>query len=136
MFCKYCGKQLDDDSVFCPQCGNKVLEQAAPTAPAAPPAATASTQRKLVIKRKKQIYGLAVTLGIWIDGEEKARIKSGGEETVMISSESHALQIRQSNLGGKFESKTFVVKAGTGDVYGYITPPLFSDKWTITFEYM
>lgn len=25
MYCRYCGKQVEDDSEFCPQCGKKLL---------------------------------------------------------------------------------------------------------------
>ena len=155
MFCKYCGSQLDDDSIFCNKCGKKIAEQkttittvstqpvittsAKPQPTTTQPKTTQSssaTQRKLVIQRKKHLYGCGVSLGILIDGVEKARISNGGEATILISSESHALNIKQDNFGGKFKSKTFVINAGDGDVYGYITPPLFADKWTISFEYM
>lgn len=30
MFCKYCGKQLDDNAKFCPECGAKIIEENAP----------------------------------------------------------------------------------------------------------
>ncbi len=133
MFCKYCGNQLDEDSAFCAKCGNKV---GAPATPEQPKEQPANTQRKLVIQRKKQFYGCGVKLDILIDGVKSAQISNGGEVTVPISAESHTLNINQNNLGGKFKSKTFVINAGTGDVYGYITPPLFADKWTISFEYM
>ena len=37
MYCKYCGKQIDDDSVYCRYCGKKVVEnkETAETKPAA-----------------------------------------------------------------------------------------------------
>lgn len=131
MFCKYCGQQIDDDAAFCSKCGKAVAAEAAPAA-----APKKNAQRKLHLQRKKQFYGCGVTLSILIDGKEAAKLSNGGEATVNISTESHSLNIHQNNLGGKFKSKTFVINAGEGDVHGYITPPLFGDKWTITFEYM
>ncbi len=133
MFCKYCGNQLDADAAFCSKCGKQVSDQPASDHSNIQPA---KTQRKLFLQRKKQFYGCGVTLSILIDGVEQARLSNGGEATVNISSESHSLNIHQNNLGGKFKSQTFVINAGSGDVHGYITPPLFADKWTITFEYM
>ena len=133
MFCKYCGNQIDDDAVFCPKCGKNLAGQQTPAPPADKPK---TAERKLVLQRKKQFYGCGVTLSILIDGVEKAKLSSGDEATVLISTESHTLNIQQNNLGGKFKSKTFVINAGSGVVYGYITPPLFADKWTISFEYM
>lgn len=29
MYCKYCGKQIEDDAIFCPFCGSKLSEKAA-----------------------------------------------------------------------------------------------------------
>ena len=138
MFCRYCGSQMEDDSVFCGKCGKKVgaQEVSSQPEPSQPAADLPVTQRKLVVQRKKHVYGCAVSLGILIDDVEVARVDNGGEATVMISSESHALHIKQDNFGGKFKSKAFVIKAGTGPVYGYIKPPMFSDKWTITLEYV
>ncbi len=132
MFCKYCGNQLDADAAFCSKCGKQVAEKEAATTAAKPK----KTQRKLILQRKKQFYGCGVTLAIQIDGKEAAKLSNGGEATVLISNDSHSLSIHQNNIGGKFKSKTFVINAGEGDVYGYITPPLFGDKWTISFEYM
>jgi len=29
MFCKNCGAQINNDAVFCPECGMKLIEEAA-----------------------------------------------------------------------------------------------------------
>ena len=38
MFCTNCGKQIPDDSMFCPECGAKVIVPQAPQTPEMPPA--------------------------------------------------------------------------------------------------
>ena len=133
MFCKFCGNQIDDDAVFCSKCGKNLGGPAAPEQPKAP---SAPTQRKLVVQRKKQFYGCGVRLGILLDGVEVARIQGGQDITLTISSEAHTMNIKQDNVGGKFQSKTYVVPAGAGDVYAYVAPTLFNDKWAITLQCM
>lgn len=133
MFCKYCGNQMDDDSVFCNKCGKKVAAQ--PAAVPAKPKETANTTRKLYIQRKKGFYGCAIDLAVWIDDVEQVRLPTGGETTLTLSSEPHTLFIMQNNFPGKYKSKTYVINGGTEDVYGYIEPTYFHEKWKITFEY-
>ena len=36
MFCEKCGTRVDDGQPFCPNCGNRLAEPAAPTAPVNP----------------------------------------------------------------------------------------------------
>ena len=132
MFCKYCGNQMDEDAVFCSKCGKNVGNQ-----PALSQTTTQFvTQRKLVVQRKKQIYGCAVQLAIMIDEVERGRIGNGGKITLPISSEAHALSIKQDNFGGKYQSKTYVIPQGAGDVYAYLEPTIFNGKWVITMECM
>lgn len=33
MYCKFCGNQIDDNSLFCNKCGNKLSDEVTPTAP-------------------------------------------------------------------------------------------------------
>ena len=140
MFCKYCGNQMDDDSVFCAKCGKKVGGQPATQSvvavekPASSESKTTGT-RKLFLQRKKGFYGCAVALSIWIDDAEQASLPTGGEATLPLSGEAHTLYIVQNNFPGKFKSKTYVINAGSEDVYGYIEPTYFHEKWKITFEY-
>ena len=126
---------MDDDSVFCNKCGKKIGGAPAAQPTAEQPKVTPTGTRKLFLQRKKGFYGCAVALSIWIDDAELASMPTGGETTLQLSCDAHTLYIVQNNFPGKFKSKTYVINAGTEDVYGYIEPTYFHEKWKITFEY-
>ena len=48
MFCRFCGNQIDDDSVFCNHCGKKLATSQASAAPKAPKQTTTTTQTIVV----------------------------------------------------------------------------------------
>ena len=80
MFCSKCGKEIPDDSVFCPSCGAKVTpiapeaaETPAPAAPeaekpapAAPEAEKPKKTRSKVINSQKDIEGQQITDNIYL----------------------------------------------------------------------
>ena len=135
MFCRYCGTQVPDDSVFCASCGKNLGVTPARTTPANPVAAKSTGQRKLVLRRSKQFLGSAVNLAILIDGVEAVRIKNGEEKTIMISTEGHALAMLNDAMGGH-RTRDHVISAGTGNVHAYIQPVKFKTDWSIIIEYM
>ena len=54
MFCKYCGKQLEDEALICPGCG-RLMRQSVPAAPVSAPV-------QAVKKRTKMSKGTIVAL--------------------------------------------------------------------------
>ena len=134
MFCKYCGNQMDDDAVFCAKCGKSIGNQPKPSPKTSAP--TGSTQRKFIVQRKKHLFGCAVQLAVMIDELERGRVSNGAKIIIPISTDAHALNLKQDNFAGHFETRTYVIPAGSGDVYGYVEPTMFNDKWIVSLECM
>lgn len=64
MYCKYCGKEINENAEFCIHCGSKL-----------------KGETNLLISRPGKIMGCAVKLGVVINGNEMA-LKAG--ETINV----------------------------------------------------
>lgn len=82
MFCKKCGKEIADESTFCPNCGQGVDANVA---------SNKNNTVKLVIHRKKSFFGCAVATRIHIDGQLASSIKSDGRAEFELTPGTHEL---------------------------------------------
>ena len=78
MYCKFCGGNIDDDSVFCRICGNKLTEGAPEENPAAPALSDEENAETSDEKNIKEEEKTALT-------EDKAEILARLNENVCVA---------------------------------------------------
>ena len=135
MFCPHCGKQIADDSVFCPLCGSPVKttkEQQAANATAIPPAvpAQAPTVERNTFDRAVAEYGDVVT-----EEDLSAFLKAN----VRLLDTFYSLPLLSFTalifvLGGVYNSNTFwQVYPALGYFFDFIAVVLFIASFYITY---
>jgi len=85
MYCTKCGRQMDNQSKFCPYCGANV--SATNTSDVSAGDATI----QLIVRRKKRFYGSLVPYKFYIDKQLVASISNGEELTLSITPGVHSL---------------------------------------------
>ena len=75
MYCKYCGKLIDNDSIFCFKCGKRVAQDSEPRKGMSSSAISSNDGRKIVRNGET----LTIRNGILFDedGWDVGRIQSG-----------------------------------------------------------
>ena len=85
MYCTKCGRQMDNQSKFCPYCGANV--SATNTSDVSAGDATIQLKKK----KKKRFYGSLVPYKFYIDKQLVASISNGEELTLSITPGVHSL---------------------------------------------
>lgn len=85
MYCTKCGRQVDDQSRFCPYCGASV------NATNASDVNTDAAPVQLIVRRKKRFYGSLVPYKFYIDKQLVASISNGEELAFSITPGNHSL---------------------------------------------
>lgn len=81
MFCRRCGKELSNDSVFCSQCGCHVEENVQPQ----------EETFVLTLDRSSQLYLLNPPIKAIIDGTKRVSIPSGETATLNLRLGAHKI---------------------------------------------
>ena len=82
MYCTSCGKEIENNSEFCPVCGKQIKESEE---------IEKSTKKvKVVWHRKKSFYGAAVSMKVHIDGNLVASLRSNESATVELFPGEHS----------------------------------------------
>ncbi len=84
MFCGKCGKNVEDNTKFCPSCGN-------PLGDSSNLSTTNNNIVKLVIRRPKKFFGCAVSYKLFLDQQLVASISNGEELTFDVTPGEHGL---------------------------------------------
>ncbi len=94
MYCKYCGKEIDDDALFCKYCG-KSLKGPAQGEEQPQPAAAQGTAAKgtytLKIVREAQVYAVNPAVKIKIDGDREFKIENDSTLDIPIEGGEHVI---------------------------------------------
>ena len=63
MYCKYCGKEIEEDIKFCPYCGKNLQEKQPEEAPAAAVPQTSSTPAQVEEKKPPKVWTVFSRIG-------------------------------------------------------------------------
>ena len=90
MFCRKCGNQIPDDSLFCQFCGTATAQDAAPN--------SGNTDKKytLTFDRQSQIYVLNPPVKITIDESIRLTVENGHCESVELAPGQHKISLQSS----------------------------------------
>lgn len=144
MFCKNCGKPLDDDAKFCPNCGVAVSASAAPAAdatPAADPGGEAVVREGLCNRVKSKLFvqnghGVLTNRRFIYGKHTLAKIAAMGVFVNLTKGE-YEFDIPLSDIAGIRDgrqgvSKTIIITTKSGAEYNFY----FTDreKWLADFR--
>lgn len=65
MFCQYCGKQISEDSKYCPECGHITDNGIAAEAAASPMAQVSHRKRHIIIAAAAAVAVALAVFGVW-----------------------------------------------------------------------
>ncbi|MBQ3409020.1 MAG: zinc-ribbon domain-containing protein [Clostridia bacterium] len=84
MFCGNCGKEITENTVFCPNCGHRIEKDNRNDVEA-----NKDKLVKLIVHRKKSLYGAAVSTKVHVDGNLAASLKSDGTAEINVTPGNH-----------------------------------------------
>lgn len=105
MYCKFCGKSIDDDSIFCPVCGENLK-----SGRSAAQTDSADTEANLPKKHTVEVYRIPDTL-LWqappieiiIDGKRGLSVRSGETVKFTVDEGKHNISFKLSFRGRDFD---------------------------------